>query len=186
MRHEAVVGGIDHRAIEDAVDTQLPDEPAEPLCSLQRILGYVDTISAVTEWLEAYHDASEALEEVRTLFSLGYIDLKQQAAADAIYYRIVAAALKGLESAAGESPPELAEMQRLLTDLYLCDFSVFQSMLDHWAIGQPFPIVPIASAKPSLSPPASIPTMGCGRSTAARWAAPSAVGSSNAGSKDAG
>ncbi len=37
----------------------------------------------------------------------------------------------------------MAELERALTDQYLCDFSVFQSMLDHWAIGQPFPIMPI-------------------------------------------
>ena len=131
------------RKFQDISDFSLPDDASEPLSNLQRILGYVNTISAINELLEAFHDASEALEEVRTLFSLGYIDLEQQALADAMYYTIVSATLKGLELAAEEPPPELAEMQRQLTDLYLCDFSVFQSMLDHWAIGQPFPIVPV-------------------------------------------
>jgi arginine decarboxylase len=44
----------------------------------------------------------------------------------------------------GAGGAEIAELEGQLTDQYLCDFSVFQSMLDHWAIGQPFPIMPIA------------------------------------------
>ena len=49
----------------------------------------------------------------------------------------------------GEEPqgPEVAELERALTDQYLCNFSVFQSMLDHWAIGQPFPIMPLDRLK---------------------------------------
>ena len=128
----------------DAPPPELPAGAPEPLRGLQRILGYVDSISATHDLLEAYHDANELLEEVRTLFSLGYLDLEQQATGDSIYFRVASAILDRLDLAAGESLPELAELQRLLTDQFLCDFSVFQSMLDHWAIGQPFPIVPIA------------------------------------------
>jgi arginine decarboxylase len=132
------------RKYSDQVAFELPDDAAEPLRGLKRILGYVDSIGATNELLEAYHDANELLEEVRTLFSLGYLDLEQQSMGDAMYFRVASVILDRLESVAEEPPPELAELQRLLTDQYLCDFSVFQSMLDHWAIGQPFPIVPIA------------------------------------------
>jgi len=131
------------RKYSDAANFDLPEDAAEPLRGLNRILGYIDTIAAPNELLEAYHDANELLEDVRTLFSLGYIDLGQQATADAIYFRVASVILDRLESVASEDLPELAELQRLLTDQYLCDFSVFQSMLDHWAIGQPFPIVPV-------------------------------------------
>ena len=48
-----------------------------------------------------------------------------------------------MQNARDPEPPEILELEDQLTELYLCDFSVFQSMLDHWAIGQPFPIVPI-------------------------------------------
>ena len=51
--------------------------------------------------------------------------------------------LKALKRSPDSSRPEIIELEDALTDQYLCDFSVFQSMLDHWAIGQPFPIVPI-------------------------------------------
>ncbi|HMB72658.1 MAG TPA: biosynthetic arginine decarboxylase, partial [Gammaproteobacteria bacterium] len=122
---------------------QLPDDAADPLCRLAEILGYIDATSSSSDLVEAYHDANERLEEVRTLFSLGYIDLEQQAAGESIYWRIAGAIRQNLQRSASESVPELAELDHLLTDQYLCDFSVFQSMLDHWAIGQPFPIVPI-------------------------------------------
>lgn len=123
---------------------ELPAESAEPLRQLQEILSYVDTCSAANELLEAYHDANERLDEVRTLFSLGYLDLEQQAIGESIFWLVASSICERLEQFSDENIPELAELERLLTDQYLCDFSVFQSMLDHWAIGQPFPIVPIA------------------------------------------
>jgi arginine decarboxylase len=123
---------------------ELPAESAEPLRQLQEILTFVGTCEAANELLEAYHDANERLDEVRSLFSLGYLDLEQQAFGESVFLLVASAIRVRLEPFADEQYPELAELERLLTDQYLCDFSVFQSMLDHWAIGQPFPIVPIA------------------------------------------
>ncbi|MDX1563206.1 MAG: biosynthetic arginine decarboxylase, partial [Gammaproteobacteria bacterium] len=116
----------------------------EPLRGLEAILGYLPTISATNELVEAYHDANERLEELRSLFSLGYLDLEQQAQGESMYWRVCATLLGLFERHGDVDVAERAEIERLLTDQYLCDFSVFQSMLDHWAIGQPFPIVPIA------------------------------------------
>jgi arginine decarboxylase len=123
---------------------ELPANAVEPLQKLEQIRSVVDSTSAANELLEAYHDANESLYEMRTLFSLGYVDLEQQAVSEGIYWRIAVAVRERLEQVVDEELPELAELERMLTDQYLCDFSVFQSMLDHWAIGQPFPIVPIA------------------------------------------
>jgi arginine decarboxylase len=122
----------------------LPDNAAEPLTGLDKIMGYLGSISTVNELLEAYHDANERLEEARTLFSLGYIDLEQKAVGESIYWRVCSLLLERFNGLGDVDFPERAEIERFLTDQYLCDFSVFQSMLDHWAIGQPFPIVPIA------------------------------------------
>ena len=135
--------GAQQRFKGDAVP-DLPRRAPEPLRRLETLLGYVESLEAANDLLEAYHDANELLEEVRTLFSLGYLDLEQQAIGENIYWRAVALVCERLQLASEVDSPELAELERLLADQYLCDFSVFQSMLDHWAIGQPFPIVPMA------------------------------------------
>jgi arginine decarboxylase len=110
---------------------------------LAGILSYLPGITAVNELLEALHDAHERWAEVMSLFSLGYLDLKQRALAETLYWRLCASLIAQLRDTVDYELPELADIERMLTDQYLCDFSVFQSMLDHWAIGQPFPIVPI-------------------------------------------
>ena len=94
--------------------------------------------------LEAYHDAAENRDDAEQLLRLGYLDFAALAEADALYWsacRAVLAGLKALEPAT--VPPEQQQLEELLTDVYLCDFSVFQSVLDHWAIGQLFPVMPL-------------------------------------------
>lgn len=121
----------------------VPEDAEEPVKGLERILAYLPTIEKTGELLEAYHDANERLDEVRGLFSLGYMGLEQRALGERLYWRLCTQLLAALTRNAAEEGPEIAELEGQLTDQYLCDFSVFQSMLDHWAIGQPFPIMPI-------------------------------------------
>jgi arginine decarboxylase len=116
---------------------------AEPVHALNGILTALPKTRKQAELLEAFHDAKERLEEVRTLFTLGYLPLEQRALAESIFWRVCSGLLKALKRNPDTSRPEIVELEDALTDQYLCDFSVFQSMLDHWAIGQPFPIVPI-------------------------------------------
>jgi arginine decarboxylase len=116
---------------------------AEPVHALNAILTALPKTRKQAELLEAFHDAKERLEEVRTLFTLGYLPLAQRALAESIFWRVCSGLLKALKRSPDSSRPEIIELEDALTDQYLCDFSVFQSMLDHWAIGQPFPIVPI-------------------------------------------
>ena len=95
--------------------------------------------------LEAYHDAVEKRAEAGTLFGLGYLDLDAKADAESLYWGV----LRGVDRAVREAAPELRLPQELrhvrdhLQTQVLCDFSVFQSVLDHWAIGQRFPILPL-------------------------------------------
>jgi arginine decarboxylase len=99
----------------------------------------------VGELLEAYHDAHDARAEADTVFRLGFLDVEQLAIVETLYWSTCREILDGLQAAAVETPPpEQHELQTLLTDTYLCDFSVFHSMLDHWAIRQLFPIMPLA------------------------------------------
>jgi arginine decarboxylase len=119
------------------------DDAAEPVRALNAILTALPRTRKQAELLEAFHDANERLEEVRTLFTLGYLSLEERALAESLYWRLLTVLLRALKRNPDQSRPEIAEIERALTDQYLCNFSVFQSMLDHWAIGQPFPIMPI-------------------------------------------
>ena len=94
--------------------------------------------------LEIYHDAVEKRGEADQLFALGYLDLEEKGKAETLYWMILQGLMSVLSAFDRESlPSDLYYLDDLLVDQYLCDFSVFQSMLDHWAIDQLFPIMPI-------------------------------------------
>lgn len=124
---------------------RLPEKPHKTVKSLKKILdSLLRPPNTPEELLEAYHDAKDARNEADQLFALGYLALDQLAAVQRLYWRVCREILPGLLAAEIDPvPDELAELKERLTDLYLCDFSVFQSVLDHWAIGQGFPIMPI-------------------------------------------
>ncbi len=91
--------------------------------------------------LEMYHDAIQKKEEAFSLFNLGYLDLKGRAQAEALFWQICTKIDKGLGD--GYRPDELVELKTMLADQYICNFSVFQSLIDHWALNQLFPITPL-------------------------------------------
>ncbi|HMB72983.1 MAG TPA: biosynthetic arginine decarboxylase, partial [Gammaproteobacteria bacterium] len=122
---------------------EVAEDAPEPLPTLGRMLDRLDAAETPAALIEAYHVANEHLAEAHTMFSLGYLDLRARATADTIYWRLASLISAALEKFPDFEAPEVAELKSYLTDQYLCDFSVFQSMLDHWAIGQPFPIMPI-------------------------------------------
>ena len=127
------------------LEGDLPEKPHQTVKGLKKILDQMRRKNPPPEeLLEAYHDAKDARNEADQLFSLGYLALDQLAAVQRLYWTVCAEVLPRLRAAELDpAPDELAELEDRLTDLYLCDFSVFQSMLDHWAIGQGFPIMPI-------------------------------------------
>jgi arginine decarboxylase len=92
--------------------------------------------------LERFHDAMQKKEEAFSLFNLGYLDLENRAAAEQIFWQVCEQIAKeGRDS--GYQPEELHDLDRLLADQYVCNFSVFQSLIDHWALKQLFPIAPL-------------------------------------------
>jgi len=92
--------------------------------------------------LERFHDALQKKEEAFSLFNLGYLDLENRAAAESLFWQICEQIdREGLES--GYQPEELHDLKKLLADQYVCNFSVFQSLLDHWALKQLFPVAPL-------------------------------------------
>jgi arginine decarboxylase len=132
-----------HAKDDPSQDLTVPETAAEPVHALDKILTALPKTRKQSDLLEALHDVNEKLDEVRQLFTLGYLPLAERALAESLYWRICTSLLKSLKRNPESSRPEIVELEDKLTDLYLCNFSVFQSMLDHWAIGQPFPIVPI-------------------------------------------
>jgi len=92
--------------------------------------------------LEYLHDAQEMRDGAQSMFELGLLTLRAKAKIESVYWSIVEEVVE-LYRDAEHIPEEVKEMETALADQYLCNFSVFQSLLDHWAFGQLFPIMPI-------------------------------------------
>ncbi len=92
--------------------------------------------------LEHYHDLQQIREDVLNRFNLGLIDLKTKAQVETLYWEIAEEIVKHYEGYK-IVPEEIHQLKNSLSDQFLCNFSVFQSMLDHWALGQLFPIMPL-------------------------------------------
>lgn len=92
---------------------------------------------------ESWHDALQIREEALDLFNLGMLDLRTRAQIEKLFWSI---AREVGEIAAGmkHAPEELRKIARMLPDKYFCNFSLFQSLTDSWAIDQIFPIIPIS------------------------------------------
>ena len=93
--------------------------------------------------LEAYHDAMERRDDAQHMFTLGMIELPDKAKIENLYWEISLEVVQGYR---GQTyvPEEIRNLEDSLGDQYLCNFSVFQSLLDHWALGQLFPIMPVS------------------------------------------
>lgn len=92
--------------------------------------------------LETWHDAQQIREEALDLFSLGMLDLKTRAQIEKLFWSIARETYE-MTSQLKHIPDELKTLPKLLADKYFCNFSLFQSLPDAWAIDQVFPIMPI-------------------------------------------
>lgn len=92
--------------------------------------------------LEGYHDAVQAIDETLNLFNLGYLSIELRALAERLFWA-VGRKLQRIVREMDYVPEELNGLETMLSDTYFCNFSVFQSMPDSWAINQLFPIMPI-------------------------------------------
>jgi arginine decarboxylase len=121
---------------------QLPDKLPDNVPQVVRNLfaAYKDVTNK--NLLETYHDAAEYKDETLTLFSLGHLSLEQRVLAENLYWAICAKILRTAREH-GELPEELEALEHQLSDTYFCNFSVFQSLPDSWAIDQLFPVMPI-------------------------------------------
>jgi arginine decarboxylase len=92
--------------------------------------------------VECYHDAARAREEALNLFNLGYLSLELRGLAEQLFWG-TCARVQDRARDLDEVPEELESLDEILSETYFCNFSVFQSLPDAWAIGQVFPIMPI-------------------------------------------
>lgn len=120
----------------------LPLEPAEDAHAV--VWNLYDTYKEVTSknLLEAYHDALQYKDESLTLFALGHLRLQERVLAEDYFWGICQKLLR-LTRDMEDIPEELEGLERLLADTYFCNFSIFQSIPDAWAVNQLFPIIPI-------------------------------------------
>jgi arginine decarboxylase len=122
-------------------DETLPefgDDVEQPLIDLRETLKGLSSKNL----LESFHDAQQALDSALNLFSLGYLPLQQRSWAESIYW-VICRRIQKLAKELDDFPEELEGLEALLSDTYFCNFSLFQSMPDSWAVKQLFPIMPI-------------------------------------------
>ena len=110
----------------------------------QPLINLFETYEGLTEsnFHEYYHDAQLAWDQIINLFKLGYCTLDQRALAERLYFGICSR-VHHIVRNLPEVPDDFAHLERMLADTYFCNWSVFQSLPDSWAVDQLFPILPI-------------------------------------------
>lgn len=121
-------------------DNETLDEDAHELArELYNIWDKIDPARMFEDW----HDALQIREEALELFSLGLLSLRDRARIEKLFWS-VARDVRDLSGNMKHPPEELRKAARMLPEKYFCNFSLFQSLPDSWAIDQMFPIMPIS------------------------------------------
>lgn len=128
----------DAEASEQAEPEGAPENYEQPVQDLWSTYEWLDS----QNFMESFHDAQVALDLCMNLFSGGYLPLEQRVAAENLYFAICHRVRK-ISETNGTHSAELEHLDRMLSDIYFVNFSLFQSMPDSWAIDQLFPIMPI-------------------------------------------
>lgn len=128
------VSNFDRYTVPPEIPPDAP-QPISDLFSIHRDLSKKNVI-------ESYHDAVQAADEAMNLFNLGYLPIELRALTERLFWALCGKILR-LVRELEYVPEELQGLQPLLSDTYFCNFSIFQSMPDSWAINQLFPIMPI-------------------------------------------
>jgi arginine decarboxylase len=129
--------GVSEQGGTTAVTEPAPDAE-QPLVDLHETYQNINSRNL----LESFHDAQQSLDTALNLFASGYLPLDQRSAVENLYWatcRRISKLAKGLDY----MPEELEGLEAALSDTYFCNFSLFQSMPDSWAIKQLFPVMPI-------------------------------------------
>lgn len=119
-------------------DYEVNEETHKSVRELYHIYSHISQKNSA----EAWHDAVQLREEVLDRFSLGMVDLETRALAERLYWSIARKAAQ-IASKMKQPPLELETLTQMLAKKYFCNFSLFQSLPDSWAIDQIFPIIPL-------------------------------------------
>ncbi|MDH3297422.1 MAG: biosynthetic arginine decarboxylase [Gemmatimonadota bacterium] len=125
--------------------THVPPLEIDPSLDVpQPIRDLANALAGVSDsgLVEAYHDAVQGRDQALDLFKLGYLSLEQRGMAERLFWA-TCARVHDLARDLERMPEELEPLEEILSETYFCNFSVFQSLPDSWAIGQLFPIMPI-------------------------------------------
>ena len=141
VAHHAVLV-IDVLGVSEFEVGKLPRKPpvgAEP--SLRNLFETYKEVSRKNV-LESYHDAISYRDECLSLFNLGHLSLENRGLAEDLFWATCQKILR-ITRTMQQVPEDLEGLERQLADTYFCNFSMFQSIPDSWAIDQLFPVVPI-------------------------------------------
>ena len=123
---------------EDLPGVEIDDDDPQVITELKELCDGLNG----KNYVEYYHDALEHKDELHTQFNLGLISLEDRAKGEVLYWETCARALKEAEEDA-LTDEEFEDLKKILAAKYLCNFSLFRSAPDSWAIKQLFPIVPL-------------------------------------------
>jgi arginine decarboxylase len=125
-------------AVPENLEQQLDEDVPQPLFDL---LDAYRSVSPAT-LVPSYHDAVQARDEAMHLFSLGYLNLTLRALAERLFWA-TCGKVRALAAKLDAMPEELEDLDQDFRDTYFCNFSLFQSVPDSWALRQVFPVMPI-------------------------------------------
>lgn len=148
--------------LETASLPQMDDdwEPGEDAHELVKELYDIWDNLSQRSMLEPWHDAQQIREEALDLFSHGIVDLNTRAQIEKLYWSICRE-INSIASGLKHCPEEFRKLNKLLADKYFCNFSLFQSLPDSWAIDQMFPIMPIQRLDEKPDREATLQDMTC-------------------------
>ncbi len=131
---------LDKFRVDEQVIKDCEGNPQQP----QPVRDIVDAYRSITDrrLVECYHDALQAREQALQMFNLGYLNLEARGLVERMYWA-TCAKIRDLCRRREVVPEELEGLEAILSDIYFCNVSVFQSLPDSWAIDQLFPIMPV-------------------------------------------
>ncbi len=155
--HSLVVLEVSPESLPTAA--QIPEVPEENHQLIHELRDLAENVSR-KNYREFYHDATDLETELDSLFKLGYIDLSERSRVEQLmnylHQRI-------LHHARDEQPfpEEFEALEQQMAVKYVCNFSVFQSVPDYWAVGQLFPVVPLHRLKETPTVSATLADITC-------------------------